>query len=383
MGGGTGMAALAGQHRRPARRGSVVGAVARLRPELCRDRRVDPGRRAGAASGVLGARAHGFISVGPPDGQLGDGGGAGAATAPLLAAYGQGVSWVSLVANVIVAPLVPVVVFGALAAIGLVALGDGVQALGPAPPHGRRPAGACARGRVDPGARSGGDTLGGAPGRDLPGGRAAVAGRCWLGVAAGGLLSAAALLARRWRWLTIALPASIAICSVALARAPTALAGGLPADWQAVFCDVGQGDAALIRSGPSSAVLVDAGPDPAAARECLDRSGVDQLDAVVLSHFHRDHSAGLAAALDVGRPSMCSSPAWLRRRHPMPRSVGCWLATARGRSCHRPVPASPSGGRPGRCSAPAAPSGRTPSRTTTASACWCRSSATWPPLPTC
>lgn len=46
---------------------------------------------------------------------------AGAATAPLLAAYGQGVTWVSLVANVAVAPLVPVVTFGGFAVIGLAA----------------------------------------------------------------------------------------------------------------------------------------------------------------------------------------------------------------------------------------------------------------------
>ncbi len=227
---------------------------------------------------------------------------AGAATAPLLAAYGQGVSWVSLVANVIVAPLVPVVVFGALAAIGLAALGDGVQALGPAPHMDAAllaPAHAAA---WIPAHAAAGILWVARQAADLPGGRLPwPAGAGW-GLLLAGLLSAAALLARRWRWLTIALPASIAICSVALARAPTALAGGLPADWQAVFCDVGQGDAALIRSGPSSAVLVDAGPDPTAARECLDRSGVDQLDAVVLSHFHRDHSAGLAAALDVGRP---------------------------------------------------------------------------------
>ena len=70
-----------------------------------------------------------------------------------------------------------------------------------------------------------------------------------------------------------------------------------PPGWVLVFCDVGQGDAAVVRSGPGRAVLLDAGPDPERSRECLDRLGVGTLDLVVLTHFHLDHVGGLSGAL--------------------------------------------------------------------------------------
>ncbi len=69
-------------------------------------------------------------------------------------------------------------------------------------------------------------------------------------------------------------------------------------DWAVVFCDVGQGDALLIRSGPDRAVMVDVGPEPADVRRCLDDAGVRGLDLMVLSHFHADHVAGLDGVLD-------------------------------------------------------------------------------------
>lgn len=73
--------------------------------------------------------------------------------------------------------------------------------------------------------------------------------------------------------------------------------GGWPPAWVLVACDVGQGDALVLRTGPGSAVVVDAGPDPDAVDGCLDRLGVDRVELVVLSHFHADHVAGLHGVL--------------------------------------------------------------------------------------
>jgi competence protein ComEC len=67
--------------------------------------------------------------------------------------------------------------------------------------------------------------------------------------------------------------------------------------WQLVACDVGQGDGLVLRSGATSAVVVDVGPDPDVIDGCLSRLGVRVIDAVVLTHFHADHVDGLPGAL--------------------------------------------------------------------------------------
>lgn len=71
--------------------------------------------------------------------------------------------------------------------------------------------------------------------------------------------------------------------------------------WQVAACDVGQGTAVAVRSGQSSAVLLDVGPDPVAVDRCLTRLGVRTVDLIVLSHFHADHVDGLPGVLR-GRP---------------------------------------------------------------------------------
>ena len=64
------------------------------------------------------------------------------------------------------------------------------------------------------------------------------------------------------------------------------------------------GFAALVRAGGLT-VLFDTGPDGELLMEALDRIGVapDDLDLVVLSHHHRDHSGGLPRLL-YNRPRL-------------------------------------------------------------------------------
>jgi len=69
-----------------------------------------------------------------------------------------------------------------------------------------------------------------------------------------------------------------------------------PGDWQYAMCDVGQGDATLIRSAGVTA-LIDTGPDPAALTACLDELGVGHLDLLVLTHYDLDHVGGTDAVL--------------------------------------------------------------------------------------
>lgn len=121
------------------------------------------------------------------------------------------------------------------------------------------------------------------------------------GVALCAVVVTAFLLARqvhrRWRprrrwWLATSV----------LAIAALVVAGGgrrawPPPGWFMIMCDVGQGDAVLLRSGQGQAVLVDTGPDPDLVDRCLHDAGIARLPAIVLTHFHADHVNGLPGAL--------------------------------------------------------------------------------------
>ncbi|WP_163187258.1 ComEC/Rec2 family competence protein [Cellulosimicrobium sp. SL-1] len=90
---------------------------------------------------------------------------------------------------------------------------------------------------------------------------------------------------------------AVPVLLVVVLRPLGVTAGPVPADWAVVACDVGQGDALVVRSGPRAAVVVDAGPAGPAAGSCLDDLGVERVDLLVLSHFHADHVGGLEAVL--------------------------------------------------------------------------------------
>jgi competence protein ComEC len=90
--------------------------------------------------------------------------------------------------------------------------------------------------------------------------------------------------------------AALAVLTLA-ASWPTGDLTWPPAAWRMVACDVGQGDALVLASGPGHAVVVDAGPDPELIDGCLSRLQVEVVDAVVLTHFHADHVAGLPGIL--------------------------------------------------------------------------------------
>lgn len=77
----------------------------------------------------------------------------------------------------------------------------------------------------------------------------------------------------------------------------SALLGWPPSDWRIVACDVGQGDALVLRAGPHTAVVVDTGPAPGPMKQCLDRLGITRVPYVLLTHFHEDHVGGLAGVL--------------------------------------------------------------------------------------
>ncbi len=117
----------------------------------------------------------------------------------------------------------------------------------------------------------------------------------WLGVVSLLATSAVLVLAVLGRRL-----ARLALAGFVVAYAVFAVGGlvaahaGRPSDWQIAACDVGQGDAIVVRSAGEVA-LFDTGPDPAALSACLADLGIDHIDLLVLTHFHLDHYGGLAA----------------------------------------------------------------------------------------
>jgi competence protein ComEC len=89
--------------------------------------------------------------------------------------------------------------------------------------------------------------------------------------------------------------------------------------------DVGQGDAILVEGSRGSRLLIDGGPDPARLLIDLDARIPPwdrRIDAVILTHPHEDHVAGLARLLDRYRIRRVFEPGM---RGPGP-GYAAWLA---------------------------------------------------------
>ncbi|MET0840383.1 MAG: ComEC/Rec2 family competence protein [Marmoricola sp.] len=202
------------------------------------------------------------------------------ACTPLVAGISGRVSLVAVAANLLAAPAVgPATVLGlAGGVVGLVwaDLGRWVAA----------PAAWCAAWIIGV-ARKGADLPVAAV--DWPSGPVGLTVLC-LGCAAVGL-GLGAVLARRVS--TLALGAVMVVVLLVPVPSP----GWPPRGWVMVACDVGQGDGLVLNAGRGTAVVVDAGPDPAAMDRCLRRLGVRRVPVLVLTHFHADHVDGLAGAL--------------------------------------------------------------------------------------
>ena len=63
-------------------------------------------------------------------------------------------------------------------------------------------------------------------------------------------------------------------------------------DYGLYACDVGQGDALIVRSKDVVA-LIDVGPSAELVDQCLRSAGVSQIDLLVLTHFDADHVRGI------------------------------------------------------------------------------------------
>lgn len=207
------------------------------------------------------------------------------ACTPLVAALSGEVSLVAVVANLLVAPAVgPATVLGLAAGLVGLAWPWAGTVLGTA-------AGWCVAWLVLV-ARHGADLPGASVGWGAGAGALALLTCVCLGVAA----VLPGVVRRRWLGVGVVVVLLVVIFGVP-GRVATSWDGWPPRGWVLVACDVGQGDALVLSAGTGRAVVVDAGPDPAAVDRCLDGLGVREVPLVLLTHFHADHVDGLAGVL--------------------------------------------------------------------------------------
>lgn len=124
----------------------------------------------------------------------------------------------------------------------------------------------------------------------------------WAGAAVLAVFGACLFVIVAWRSTGMRGLISRLVATVALSGAIGALVGNaalagpagalaVPSGWAIAACDVGQGDAVLVRSGARVA-LIDTGPAPEPVQACLARLGIGRVDLLVLTHFDLDHAGG-------------------------------------------------------------------------------------------
>lgn len=238
--------------------GATVGLIAWARPLTERiERRLPPGRVWSAAAAAAATTVA-----------------AQAAVAPLLAWHFGRLPALGGVANLLVAPLAPVVMVGGSVTLGLASVAPALQWL---PATMRLPLDA-----ILLAARRFSEVPAASLGADVVAGLAVTA-------------ALATLLAPRGRARVAAATALVAAVAVTAGGA-AARGGGLCPGAAAHALDVGQGTAVVLRTGDRS-ILVDGGPHPGGVVGDLQDVGIDSLDALFVSHGDADHAQGAADVL--------------------------------------------------------------------------------------
>ncbi|MGH2760098.1 MAG: DNA internalization-related competence protein ComEC/Rec2, partial [Actinomycetota bacterium] len=198
-----------------------------------------------------------------------------AAVAPLLAWHFGRVPAFGGIANLLVAPLAPVVMIGGSLTLGVASVFSSVEWL---PATMRLPLDAI--------------LLSARWFSRVP--AASLDANVLTGVAV--TAAVAAFLAHSRRSRVVATTIVVAAVAAATGRAVARSSFECPAAGVHAL-DVGQGTAVLLEAG-GRAVLFDAGRDDGAVVRQLEELGIDHLDAIVVSHPHADHALGAVSALE-------------------------------------------------------------------------------------
>jgi competence protein ComEC len=110
----------------------------------------------------------------------------------------------------------------------------------------------------------------------------------------------------RWKWALAGAALLVALTGSAVAARPD---GSI----HVIVLDVGQGDSILLEGDRGGRILVDGGPDANVLMADLDRyipTWDRRLDAIVLTHPHDDHVAGLVAVVERYRVGQAFESGW-------------------------------------------------------------------------
>lgn len=104
----------------------------------------------------------------------------------------------------------------------------------------------------------------------------------------------------RWAWVTLLGIASLTavVVLVTFALPTVVLRSTIPDAWSIAQCDVGQGDALVVRS-EGAVLMIDTGRDATALRECVSLLGITTIDLLVITHFDADHVGAWRAVADL------------------------------------------------------------------------------------
>lgn len=123
------------------------------------------------------------------------------------------------------------------------------------------------------------------------------------------------IVARRRRLRTLGAVGTALTLGLAFAVALSHVVGVTvtrPADWRIAMCDVGQGDALVVRGfddqGQPRDILIDTGRHADLVEACLHDLGINQVEAVVLTHFDADHAGGIEAVYERTQHVLISAP---------------------------------------------------------------------------
>lgn len=139
-----------------------------------------------------------------------------------------------------------------------------------------------------------------------------------IGMAAAALVSAlfiVAVISRYRRSRVVALAIAMVLVGASATwtiSGATREVANVPRDWIIAACDVGQGDAFVLRGtnsdGKDEYALIDAGRSPTLVRDCLVRLRIEQLSLFVLTHFDVDHFGGAPVVFDKISRAVMGSP---------------------------------------------------------------------------